>query len=146
LIACELEPGSARALGTALRGDRRCKALTIDGWTAVAAFLIDPPFEEAADFHHLSDVLSVADRKWPTGVYVLWYIPMPWPGGFGSCRFPISCVLMPALCRLLSPRGAPLSARNVRLERERRIDHHQARPDQTGLGPETAGRTDWLAP
>jgi 23S rRNA (adenine2030-N6)-methyltransferase len=83
LIACELEPGSARALATALRGDRRSKALTIDGWTAAAAYvppperrglvLIDPPFEEAADFTHLTNVLSVAHRNWPTGVYALWY-------------------------------------------------------------------------
>jgi 23S rRNA A2030 N6-methylase RlmJ len=35
LIACELEKGAAAALANALR-DRRCKALTIDGWTAAA--------------------------------------------------------------------------------------------------------------
>jgi len=83
LIACELEPGSARALATALRGDRRSKALTIDGWTAAAAYvppperrglvLIDPPFEEAADFTHLTNVLSVADGNLTTNVYALWY-------------------------------------------------------------------------
>ena len=35
--------------------------------------LIDPPFEEAADFTHLSNILAVAHRKWPTGIYLLWY-------------------------------------------------------------------------
>ena len=83
LIACELEPGSARALAATLRGDQRAKALRIDGWTAAAAYvppperrglvLIDPPFEEAADFTHLSNILAVAHRKWPTGIYLLWY-------------------------------------------------------------------------
>jgi 23S rRNA (adenine2030-N6)-methyltransferase len=83
LIACELEKGAAAALANALRGDRRCKALTIDGWTAAAAYvppperrglvLIDPPFEEAADFARLADVLATAHRKWPTGTYLLWY-------------------------------------------------------------------------
>jgi 23S rRNA (adenine2030-N6)-methyltransferase len=83
LIACELEPGSARALAATLRGDQRAKALRINGWTAAAAYvppperrglvLIDPPFEEAADFTHLSNILAVAHRKWPTGTYLLWY-------------------------------------------------------------------------
>jgi 23S rRNA (adenine2030-N6)-methyltransferase len=82
LIACELEKGAAAALANALR-DRRCKALTIDGWTAAAAYvppperrglvLVDPPFEEAADFDRLADVLATAHRKWPTGTYLLWY-------------------------------------------------------------------------
>jgi 23S rRNA (adenine2030-N6)-methyltransferase len=83
LIACELEATAAAVLTSALRGDRRCKALTIDGWTAAAAYvppperrglvLIDPPFEEAADFAKLANVLAVAYRKWPSGIYLLWY-------------------------------------------------------------------------
>ena len=83
LIACELEPRAAAWLQTALRRDRRAKALTIDGWTALGAYvppkerrgvvLIDPPFEEAADFTRLSSALVAAHRKWPTGIYMLWY-------------------------------------------------------------------------
>jgi len=83
LIACELEPRAAALLQTALRRDRRAKALTIDGWTALGAYvppkerrgvvLIDPPFEEAADFTRLSSALAAAHRKWPTGIYMLWY-------------------------------------------------------------------------
>jgi 23S rRNA (adenine2030-N6)-methyltransferase len=83
LIACELEPGSAAALKAALHGDARVKALAIDGWMALFAnippkerrglILIDPPYEENLEFARLSDSLVQAHRKWPTGVYLLWY-------------------------------------------------------------------------
>jgi len=83
LVACELEPQSAGLLASALQGDRRAKALTLDGWTALGAFVppkerrglvfIDPPFEEAGDFSDLSNGLAAAHRKWPTGIYLLWY-------------------------------------------------------------------------
>ena len=83
LIACELEPISATSLAAALRNDRRAKALAIDGWTALGAYvppkerrgvvLVDPPFEEAADFARLAGALAAAYRKWPTGIYMLWY-------------------------------------------------------------------------
>jgi 23S rRNA (adenine2030-N6)-methyltransferase len=55
LIACELEPRTAAALTRNLRGDARIKTLSIDGWTALSAYvppierrglvLVDPPFE-----------------------------------------------------------------------------------------------------
>jgi 23S rRNA (adenine2030-N6)-methyltransferase len=83
LIACELEPRAAAALAAALRGVAGAKAVGIDGWTALGAYvpprerrglvLIDPPFEDAADFMRLSGALAAAHRKWPTGIYLLWY-------------------------------------------------------------------------
>ena len=83
LIACELEPGAAASLKAALRGDRAAKVLAMDGWTAIRAnvppkerrglVLIDPPFEDAGDFDTLSAALAEAHRKWPTGIYMLWY-------------------------------------------------------------------------
>jgi 23S rRNA (adenine2030-N6)-methyltransferase len=83
LIACELEPRAAAALARNLRSDRRCKAIAIDGWTAVNAYippkerrglvLIDPPFEEPADFERLGSALEAAHRKWASGIYLLWY-------------------------------------------------------------------------
>lgn len=83
LIACELEPRAAASLTAALRGDARAKALAIDGWTALGAYLppkerrglvlVDPPFEDAADFMRLPAALAAAHRKWPTGIYMLWY-------------------------------------------------------------------------
>ncbi|MGB6172460.1 MAG: 23S rRNA (adenine(2030)-N(6))-methyltransferase RlmJ, partial [Xanthobacteraceae bacterium] len=83
LIACELEPRAAASLKNALRGDLRAKVLAMDGWTAIKAnvppkerrgvVLIDPPYEEASDFMRLTEALGDAHRKWPTGVYMLWY-------------------------------------------------------------------------
>jgi 23S rRNA (adenine2030-N6)-methyltransferase len=83
LIACELEPGAAAALKAALHGDARVKALAIDGWMALFAnippkerrglILIDPPYEENVEFARLSDSLVQAHRKWPSGIYLLWY-------------------------------------------------------------------------
>ena len=83
LIACEIAPGPAAALKSALRADPRAKVLAIDGWTAIKAnvppkerrglVLIDPPYEDAADFARLTAALGEAHRKWPTGIYLFWY-------------------------------------------------------------------------
>ena len=83
LIACELEPHAAASLEKNLRGDNRCKAIAIDGWTALTAYvppierrglvMIDPPFEQPDEFTALAQGLVAAHRKWPTGIYLLWY-------------------------------------------------------------------------
>ena len=83
LVACELEPRAYTALARHLRGDSRIKTFELDGWTALSAHvppperrglvLVDPPFEEDADFHRLSHHLGLAHRKWATGIYALWY-------------------------------------------------------------------------
>ena len=83
LIACEVEPQAAAALRRNLRGDARIKTLALDGWTALGAYvppkerrglvLVDPPFEQDSDFFRLARGFAAAHRKWPTGIYVLWY-------------------------------------------------------------------------
>jgi len=83
LIACELEPKSAAALTRNLRGDVRIKTLTMDGWTALNAYvppkerrgvvLVDPPFEADNEFARLASNLADAHHKWATGIYALWY-------------------------------------------------------------------------
>jgi 23S rRNA (adenine2030-N6)-methyltransferase len=83
LTACELEPNAAAALARNLHGDRRSKAVVIDGWTALNAYvppkerrglvLIDPPYEQADDFPRLAQALEAAHRKWASGSYLLWY-------------------------------------------------------------------------
>jgi 23S rRNA (adenine2030-N6)-methyltransferase len=83
LIACELEPRAAALLKTMLKSDARAKVLAIDGWMALNAnvppkerrgvVIVDPPYEDGADFARLSAALAEAHRKWPTGIYLLWY-------------------------------------------------------------------------
>jgi 23S rRNA (adenine2030-N6)-methyltransferase len=83
MIACELEPRAAAALARHLGRDKRAKPVAIDGWQALKAYippaerrglvLIDPPFEDPAEFAKLADRLSEAHRKWATGVYAVWY-------------------------------------------------------------------------
>ena len=83
LLACELEPMAATALAGLLRRDTRAKAVAIDGWTALSAYLppperrglvlVDPPFEQPDEFSRLAQGLETAHRKWPTGLYLLWY-------------------------------------------------------------------------
>lgn len=83
LVACELEPDTAAQLVQHVSGDRRVKVVMIDGWTALNAFvpprehrgavLIDPPFEVPGEFGRLADGLQRAHRKWPTGIYLMWY-------------------------------------------------------------------------
>jgi 23S rRNA (adenine2030-N6)-methyltransferase len=83
LIACEREPNAARALAATMRADARVKAIAVDGYTALNAYvpprerrglvLIDPPFEQEDEFDRLTQGLAAAHRKWPTGIYMLWY-------------------------------------------------------------------------
>lgn len=83
LIACELEPQAARSLRRVLGGDDRAKAIEIDGWTGLSAYippverrgvvLVDPPFEQQGDYARLAGVLDIARRKWASGTYLLWY-------------------------------------------------------------------------
>lgn len=104
LIASELEPGAAASLKRALHGEPRAKVLAIDGWMTLAAnvppkerrglVLIDPPYEETVEFARLDDAFAQAHRKWPTGIYLLWY--------------PIKAREAPdALARRLRRRGVP---------------------------------------
>ncbi|KRE02179.1 lactate dehydrogenase [Bosea sp. Root381] len=83
LIAAELHPQTYKRLVQIIGRDDRCKALAIDGWNALRAnvppkerrglVLIDPPFEEKDEFETLTAEFIAAHRKWPTGIYALWY-------------------------------------------------------------------------
>jgi 23S rRNA (adenine2030-N6)-methyltransferase len=83
LVACELEPAAAAALANRLRAIRQAKAIAIDGWVALGAYvppnerrglvILDPPYEQPDEFARLSAGLAAALRKWPTGIYVAWY-------------------------------------------------------------------------
>jgi 23S rRNA (adenine2030-N6)-methyltransferase len=116
LVACELEPKSAALLAKALQGDRRAKSITIDGWTALGAFvppkerrglvLIDPPFEEAGDFDRLSSAFAAAYRKWPTGIYLMWY-PIKERGGPDAVARKLKRLGVPDILRCEVLLGSP---------------------------------------
>ncbi len=83
LTLCELHEADARDLKRAVGRDRRVKALNLDGYTALKAYVppvekrglvfIDPPFEASDEFARLATALESAWRKWPTGIYMAWY-------------------------------------------------------------------------
>lgn len=83
LTAVELHPEDARTLGERFAGDRRVLVRHMDGYTALKALLppdprrglvlIDPPFEVKDEFDRLRRGLREAFRRWPTGLYAVWY-------------------------------------------------------------------------
>jgi 23S rRNA (adenine2030-N6)-methyltransferase len=164
LIACELEPGAAALLAVALQDDHRAKALAIDGWMAAGAYvpprerrglvLIDPPFEDAADFEYLSNVLAAAHRKWPTGTYLLWY-PIKDRGAPDALARQLKKLTVPNMLRCELTIGAPRTEGGLvgsglivvnppfTLERDLRVLIPAL---GAALSPEATGRTDWLVP
>jgi len=81
---CELHPEEADALKAVFRGDARFSVHERDGYAALKALLppkerrglvlIDPPFEAQDDeFRIIEKTLADAQRRWPTGVYAIWY-------------------------------------------------------------------------
>lgn len=83
LIACELHPHQAGLLDGALKPFARAKAEARDGYVAAKALvppperrglvLIDPPFEQPGEFDAITRALVAAHRRWPTGIYLVWY-------------------------------------------------------------------------
>ncbi len=83
LTAIELHPEDGDALADLFAGDHQVRVITLDGWLALGAHLppkekrglvlVDPPFELTGEFDRLVEGLVRAHRRWPGGVYALWY-------------------------------------------------------------------------
>lgn len=83
LALCELRPEDAEALELAFARDQRVKVHAMDGYTALKAMLpppekralvlIDPPFEDQGEFGAIGRGLREAIRRFPSGVYAVWY-------------------------------------------------------------------------
>ncbi len=83
LTAIELHPEDAGDLGDLFAGDHQVRVIELDGWLALGAHLppkekrglvlVDPPFEQAGEFDRLATGLMKACRRWPAGIYALWY-------------------------------------------------------------------------
>jgi len=116
LVACELELRAAALLKAALKGEPRAKVLAMDGWMALNAnvppkerrglVLIDPPYENADDFQRLSASFAQAHRKWPTGIYMLWY-PIKERDAADTLARCLRGLAIPKILRCEMMRGAP---------------------------------------
>jgi 23S rRNA (adenine2030-N6)-methyltransferase len=83
LFAIELHPQDAAALKKLFAGDVQVRVIELDGWLALGAHLppkekrglvlVDPPFEEPGEFDRIVEGFAKAHRRWPGGVYALWY-------------------------------------------------------------------------
>lgn len=83
LVLAELHPDDVRTLKQEFRDDPQTQIHHMDGWLALKAHLpprqrrglvlVDPPFEAPDEYERLSEGLRLAHRRWPTGIYALWY-------------------------------------------------------------------------
>jgi 23S rRNA (adenine2030-N6)-methyltransferase len=82
-VFCELHEADRQTLAARLRRDRRAKVLGLDGWMGLGALLppperrglvlVDPPYEVAGELAVVGRRLLEAVRRWPTGMFALWY-------------------------------------------------------------------------
>jgi 23S rRNA (adenine2030-N6)-methyltransferase len=164
LVCCELHAPTAAAL--AARLGRRGKVVERDGYMALKAFLppperrgvalIDPPFETPDEFARLAAALGSAWRKWPTGVYVVWYPIKDTTAvaGFEAAlrREGVARALRLALQVAQPWPDGPLAASGLvvvnppfGLEDEARILLPFLAAN-LAVGPDAAWRVDWLSP
>ncbi len=83
LTAIEFNPTDAAELRQRFAGDFQTRVIELDGWLALGAHLppkekrglvlVDPPFEDEGEFARLAEGLKKAHRRWPGGMYALWY-------------------------------------------------------------------------
>ena len=83
LVLAELHPQDAQRLKAHFHADRRVAVHRRDGYGMLTALLppvehrglvlMDPPFENADEFARLAEAAVAAHRRWPTGMYALWY-------------------------------------------------------------------------
>jgi len=89
LFALELHPADVVDLRANFAGDVQTRVTELDGWAALGTHLppkekrglvlVDPPFEEKGEFGRLVSGLAKAHRRFPSGLYALWY-PVKEPG------------------------------------------------------------------
>ncbi|ETS14441.1 hypothetical protein Q649_01089 [Bartonella quintana JK 73] len=83
LIAIELHSADYHILAKNFANDYQTKVLHLDGWISLNAhlppkekrgfILVDPPFEKPGEFSRLIEGLVKAYRRFPGGIYALWY-------------------------------------------------------------------------
>ncbi|MGE0719751.1 MAG: 23S rRNA (adenine(2030)-N(6))-methyltransferase RlmJ [Alphaproteobacteria bacterium] len=83
IVACELHPEDVVTLRRTFRDDPRVAVHHRDGHEGLPALvpprerrglvLVDPPYERTDEALRLGSTLLAAVRKWPTGIYAVWY-------------------------------------------------------------------------
>lgn len=83
LTAIELHDQDEKLLAAHFAGDFQTRVIHLDGWLSLGAHvppkekrgfvLIDPPFEESGEFERLVEGVVKAHKRWPGGIYALWY-------------------------------------------------------------------------
>ena len=124
VLACELQPDEAAALREAARGLRHMRICEEDGYRKLPSLvpppekrglvLIDPPFEQPDELSALAAAFIAAQRKWPTGVFLLWF-PLKDRARFDRFRDELRSAGVPklALCTLDVDRSEGLGATGV---------------------------------
>jgi 23S rRNA (adenine2030-N6)-methyltransferase len=82
-VCFELHPADFALLRAGFEGDRRFTLKREDGFAGLKALLpppsrrgcifIDPPYEVREDYETLPHILTEALRRFPTGLYIIWY-------------------------------------------------------------------------
>lgn len=83
MILCELHGTDVTVLREEFAGDKRAGVHHLDGYQGMKAFLppterrglvlCDPAFELKDERTRLLEALTAAWRRWPTGIYAVWY-------------------------------------------------------------------------
>lgn len=83
LTAIELHETDYKKLAGNFSGDYQARIIHLDGYLALGAhvppkekrglILVDPPFEKTDEFERLVDGLIKAYKRFPGGIYALWY-------------------------------------------------------------------------
>ncbi|HEY3758103.1 MAG TPA: 23S rRNA (adenine(2030)-N(6))-methyltransferase RlmJ [Opitutaceae bacterium] len=83
IFLCELQPEEFETLRVVMGRRPQLSVQAMDGYAALksalppperrALVLIDPPFEDLAEWQRLRDALAEALRRFPSGTYALWH-------------------------------------------------------------------------
>ncbi len=83
LILVEMHPEDGAELKRRFARDAQTSVHLGDGYNALKGLvppsarrglaLVDPPFEATNEFERLAAAIKAAHRRWPTGIYALWY-------------------------------------------------------------------------
>lgn len=162
----ERAPGDCARLRAGFEHDRQVTVHCGDGYAQLEAWLppperrglvlIDPPYEDDDEWDRAIEGLAAGARRWPRGVYALWY---PLEAGAPLARFRAG-VMRTGLRRLVcaemsvSPAGTPPRLNGcgmLVLNPPRRFDA-RLEADLVALagrlrqGPSAGARVEWLVP